>query len=146
MKHNIKHIRKTIADYQLRVTPQRVAVLEALQNLRTHPTADEIIQFIRREYPNLSVGTVYNTLDKFCEKGIIKKVKTDKDVMRYDAFTDNHFHLYCEDSDRIEDYYDKDLTKIIENYFAQKKIDNFNIKDIQVQINGQFTDYHKKKK
>ncbi len=146
MKNNLKNIRKTIADNQLRVTPQRVAVLDALQNMRTHPTADEIVQYIRNEYPNLSVGTVYNTLDTFCERGIIKKVKTEKDVMRYDAINEKHYHLYCAESDRIEDYYDKELSNIIEDYFNEKKIANFNVKDIQIQINGKFTDYHKKKK
>lgn len=140
MQNDVKHIRKTINEHDLRVTPQRVAVLKALRSLRSHPTADEIINFIRREYPNLAIGTVYNTLEAFTEKGIIKKVKTDKDVMRYDAFTDKHYHLYCEDSERIEDYYDKNLTKLIEDYFKEKNIRNFKVEDIQIQINGKFTD------
>jgi len=73
MKNNPKNIRKIISDHNLRVTPQRIAVLDALRNLKSHPTADQIIQFIRREYPNLAVGTVYNALETFSEKGIIKK-------------------------------------------------------------------------
>ena len=144
MKNNNKNIRKIISDHDLRVTPQRIAVLDALRNLKSHPTADEIIQFIRREYPNLAVGTVYNALETFTEKGIIKKVKTDQDVMRYDAYTDKHFHLYCEESDRIEDYYDNELKELVENYFEKKKIRHFNVEDIQIQINGRFTDYHRK--
>lgn len=144
MKNNSKNIRKIISDHDLRVTPQRIAVLDALRSLNSHPTADEIIQFIRREYPNLAVGTVYNALETFTEKGIIKKVKTDQDVMRYDAYTDKHFHLYCEESDRIEDYYDNELSALIESYFEQKEIKHFNIEDVQIQINGRFTDYHRK--
>ncbi len=144
MKNIRKNIRKIISDHDLRVTPQRIAVLDALRSLNSHPTADEIIQFIRREYPNLAVGTVYNALETFTEKGIIKKVKTDQDVMRYDAYTDKHFHLYCEESDRIEDYYDNELRALIESYFEQKEIKHFNIEDVQIQINGRFTDYHRK--
>lgn len=144
MESKNQHIRKALTEHNLRVTPQRIAVLDALTNLRTHPTADDIIQYIRDEHPNVSVGTVYNTLEAFTEKGIVKKVKTDKDVMRYDAFTDKHFHLYCENSDRIEDYYDKELNDLIEEYFRKKKINHFEIEEIQVQINGHFTDYHKK--
>lgn len=144
MKQKTEYIRNVIIDHNMRVTPQRMAVLEALTNLRTHPTADDIIQYIRVEYPGVSVGTVYNTLEIFTEKGVVKKVKTDKDVMRYDALTDKHFHLYCESSDRIEDYFDNELNNLIENYFKTKKINYFEIEDVQIQINGRFTDYHKK--
>jgi len=64
--------------------------------------------------------------------------------MRYDAYTDKHFHLYCEESNRIEDYYDNELKELIENYFGKKTIRHFNIEDIQIQINGKFIDYHRK--
>lgn len=146
MNKSSAHISKTISDHGLRVTPQRVAVLDALRNLKSHPTADEIIQYIRNEYPNLAVGTVYNALETFTDRGIIKKVKTDKDVMRYDAVTDKHYHLYCEESDRIEDYHDKELTELIEDYFENKKIKHFKVEDIQIQLNGKFIDYHRKHK
>lgn len=139
MKNDIQHIRKVISDNGLRVTPQRVAVLCALKEMNTHPTADEIIQQIRKEDPHMAVGTVYNTLDTLTEKGIIKKVKTDTGTMRYDAFLDKHYHLYCEESKRIEDYYDSELTKLIEGYFKKKNIDHFQVEDIQIQLNGKFT-------
>ena len=146
MEKDIKHIRKAISDNGLRVTPQRVAVLNALHELENHPTADEIIQQIRKEDPHMAVGTVYNSLEALTEKGIIKKVKTDTGVMRYDALLDKHYHLYCEESNRIEDYYDNELTQLIEGYFKKKNIDHFQVEDIQIQINGKFTDFHRKHK
>jgi Fur family peroxide stress response transcriptional regulator len=115
-------------------------VLEALRNLRTHPTADDIINYVKNEHPEYSVGTVYNTLETFTEKGLIKKIKTEKDVMRYDGFTDKHYHLYSKRSEKIEDYYDQELTRMIERYFKSKKIDGFKIEDIQIQINGEFNE------
>ncbi|MFO7863036.1 MAG: transcriptional repressor [Salinivirgaceae bacterium] len=140
MKQEKTHIKKIISSHHLRATPQRIAVLEALQNLRTHPTADDIINYVKNEHPEYSVGTVYNTLETFSEKGLIKKMKTEKDVMRYDGFTDKHYHLYGKTSDRIEDYYDQELTQMIEQYFKSKKIKGFKIEDIQVQINGEFSE------
>ena len=127
-----------LRDSNLKVTPQRVAVLEALNNLKNHPTADKIKEYVVKNHPNIAVGTIYKTLDTFVEKGLIKKVKTEKDVMRYDAILENHHHLYCEDTERIEDFFDDELDSLIDKYFQKKKIPNFNVNDIKLQIIGTF--------
>ena len=103
-----------------------------------HPTADNIIEYIKTNHPNIAIGTVYKTLETYVEKGIVKKVKTDRDIMRYDAILDKHHHLYCAECDIIEDYYDEELNLLLEKYFAKKKIKNFKIEDIKLQIVGTF--------
>ena len=60
--------------------------------------------------------------------------------MRYDNVNEKHHHLYCAESERIEDYIDEDLDKLLENYLKKKTIPNFKIKDIRLQIVGNFTD------
>ena len=127
-----------LKDSNLKVTPQRVAVLEALNNLKNHPTADKIKEYVVKNHPNIAVGTIYKTLETFVEKGLVKKVKTEKDVMRYDAILDNHHHLYCKDTERIEDFFDDELDSLIDRYFQKKKIPNFKVKDIKLQIIGTF--------
>jgi len=127
-----------LKDSNLKVTPQRIAVLEALNNLRDHPTADKIKEYVVKNHPNIAVGTIYKTLETFVEKGLVKKVKTDKDVMRYDAILDKHHHLYYEDTERIEDFFDDQLNEMLEEYFRKKKIPNFKVKDIKLQIIGTF--------
>jgi Fur family peroxide stress response transcriptional regulator len=127
-----------LRDSNLKVTPQRVAVLEALNNLKNHPTADKIKEYVVKNHPNIAVGTIYKTLDTFVEKGLVKKVKTEKDVMRYDAILDTHHHLYCEVTERIEDFFDDELDSLIDKYFQKKKIPNFKVKDIKLQIIGTF--------
>lgn len=122
----------------LKVTPQRLAVLDAMSNLKDHPTAECIIDFIRKNHPNIAVGTVYKTLETFVEKGIIKKVKTERDIMRYDSIMEKHHHLYCVESERIDDYYDPELNQLLEDYFTKKNIPNFSINDIKLQITGKF--------
>ncbi len=72
------------------------------------------------------------------ENELIKKVKTDKDIMRYDAIMEKHHHLYCSETDRIEDYIDDELNKMIDEYFMEKNITGFQIKDIKLQIIGKF--------
>ena len=122
----------------LKVTPQRIAVLEALNNLTDHPTADRIKEYVVKNHPNIAVGTIYKTLETFVEKGLVNKVKTEQDVMRYDAILDNHHHLYCEDTERIEDFFDEQLNDMLQEYFKKKKISNFKVKDIKLQIIGTF--------
>jgi Fur family transcriptional regulator, peroxide stress response regulator len=122
----------------LKVTPQRIAILEAIIKLNNHPTADNIIEYIRKNHPNISVATVYKVLDALVANELIKKVKTEKDIMRYDAIMENHHHIYCSDSDRIEDYIDNELNELLDKYFEKKKIPEFKIEDIKLQIIGKY--------
>lgn len=122
----------------LKVTPQRLAVLEAILTLPGHPSAEKIIAEVHKRHPGIATGTVYNILETFSEKGIVIKVKTDKDAMRYDAIMDKHHHLYSMDSERIEDYFDEDINNLLEDYFRAKKIEGFEIKDIKLQLIGTF--------
>jgi Fur family transcriptional regulator, peroxide stress response regulator len=138
-----KTVIKILVENNLKVTPQRIAVLEVILMLDNHPTTDIIINYIRISHPHVAIGTVYKILETFVKKGIINKVKTDKDIIRYDSVNDKHHHLYCSESDRIEDYYDNDLNNILQNYLKDKKIPDFKIRDIKLQIVGEFTDKNK---
>ncbi len=122
----------------LKVTPQRIAILDAVMELKNHPTAENVIEYVKNTHPNIAIGTIYNILDTFVEKKLIKKVKTEKDIMRYDAVLDKHHHLYCAQTQRIEDFYDDNLNKLLEEYFANNKIPNFSIEDIKLNIIGHF--------
>ncbi len=73
-------------------------------------------------------------MDTLVENAVIRKVKTDKDVMRYDAVLENHHHIYYSDSDSIEDYLDNELNELLEKYFKEKEIPDFKIEDIKLQI------------
>ena len=135
---NQQDLRDILTDNGLKVTPQRLAILEAVFRMKNHPTVDKIIVHVKKKHPNIAVGTVYKILETLVDKGIIQKVKTDKDIMRYDAIIEKHHHLYCVESDRIEDYYDQDLNAVLEEYFAQNRISGFKIEDIKLQIIGRF--------
>ena len=122
----------------LRVTPQRLSIFEAIIKLNNHPTADDIIGFIKKNHPNIATGTVYKVLDSLVENGLVKKVKTEKDIMRYDAVMENHHHLYCSESDKIADYYNEEIIDLLAAYFKEHAIPDFEIGDIKLQINGKF--------
>ena len=129
-----------LKDAGLKVTPQRIAVLEAIYRLEKHPTSEDISNYVRNNNPNIALGTVYNIRDFYVKKGIVTRVKTDKGAMLYDAVSEKHHHLYCAESDRIEDYYDKELDNLLENFFREKRIRDFEIDDIKLQLVGRFKD------
>ena len=72
------------------------------------------------------------------ERKVINKVVTERDITRYDAILEPHHHLYCTESDRIEDFIDAGLNEMIEQYFEKKKIPGFKIEDVKLQIIGKF--------
>ena len=123
---------------RLKVTPQRLAVLEAVYTLQDHPTAEQVITRIRRNHPSIASGTVYKVLDILVDRQLLRRVKTEKDIMRYDGITEQHHHLYCSESEHIEDYHDTDLDHMLLDYFKEKEIPGFNIENIRLQINGKF--------
>ena len=134
----VEDISAKLIEKGLKVTPQRIAILEAIIKLNNHPTAENIVEFIRQNHPNISVATVYKVLDALVENQLIKRVTTEKDVMRYDAIMEKHHHIYCSDSDRIEDFVDEELNELLSNYFKDKKIPGFKIEDIKLQIIGKY--------
>ena len=134
----MQFFREQLKSKGLKVTPQRVAIYEAVAELHNHPTAENIIEYIKTNHPNISVGTVYKVLDSLVENNLLRKVKNEKDIMRYDAIMSHHHHLYCSETDRIEDFEDPQLDQFISEYFKKKKIKNFKVQDIKLQITGTF--------
>ncbi len=138
MEFGLNHLKEKLKEAGLKVTPQRLAILEAVYRLNNHPTAENITQYIREAHPSIATGTVYKVLETLVDNHLINKVKTDRDVMRYDGVMDRHHHLYCSESDRIDDFQDDELDRMLEDYFQQKEIPGFKIEEIKLQIKGKF--------
>ncbi len=92
-----------LRERRIAVTPQRLAVMGALQSRRDHPSADLIYQEVRRQLPAISFNTVYKTLEILCQKGMVIKVNPLHAVARYDGVTGHHAHLICRQCHQIID-------------------------------------------
>lgn len=138
MEISAAEIKNRLTEKELKVTPQRMAILEAIYQLNNHPTAEKIIDYIRQTHPNIATGTVYKVLETLVESGLVKKVTTDKDIMRYDGILESHHHLYCSNCDQIEDYHDNELDELLKNYFENKNLPGFQIEEFVLQIKGSF--------
>jgi len=80
----------------LRLTPQRLAICQLLAETDEHPTAAQIYQALKPQYPSLSLATVYNTLEALVELGVLNVLgHAGDDQVHYDADTQPHVNLAC---------------------------------------------------
>ena len=99
--------------HHLKVTPQRVGVYQALMEIDGHPTAEDIFNVIRDEFPNISFDTVYRTLMTFSEIGIIEIVEGQGAPKRFDVNPgDHHHHFYCIGCGRIMDFHSDEMDAV----------------------------------
>lgn len=89
--------------HKLRMTLQRRVILEELRKARTHPTADELYEVVRRRLPRISLGTVYRNLDALCRCGLIQKLELSGSQRRFDADLRPHYHVRCVRCGRVDD-------------------------------------------
>ena len=132
-------IREKLKSKGLKITPQRISVLEAIYTLQDHPAAEQIIDFVHQKNPNIATGTVYKTLDTLVKNGVITKFRTEGEAARYDCILTHHHHLFSSDSDHIEDYENEKLDRLLSDFFKEHSIPNFEIKSIKLQIKGRFS-------
>lgn len=78
-----------------RNTIQKLIVLEAVQELKRHVTADEVYDFIAGKHSSISRGTVYRNLNILCEEGKIQKIKVPDGADIYDFTLSEHYHIKC---------------------------------------------------
>jgi len=84
-------------------TPQRVEIAGILLEQPQHLSADQIIDRLRKMGSAVSKATVYNTLNLFCERGLVKEVMVDPVRKFYDSTTHSHHHFYNMDSGELSD-------------------------------------------
>jgi Fur family peroxide stress response transcriptional regulator len=89
----------------LKVTPQRLAIIEALIEKRDlHPGARLVYKEAKKKKKSLSLSTTYATLNEFSRHGIIKTLQFDRMENRYDGNLEEHINLICERCKKILDY------------------------------------------
>jgi Fe2+ or Zn2+ uptake regulation protein len=86
-----------------RMTPQRIAVLEALRATASHPTAEELRVLVQEVMPKVSLGTVYRNLHLLVEEGWVRRLPTPQGSHRFDADLSAHLHVICRECGRISD-------------------------------------------
>ncbi|MFZ5776251.1 MAG: Fur family transcriptional regulator [Thermodesulfobacteriota bacterium] len=92
-----------LSSHNLRITKQRQIILDELCSVKTHPTADELYQMVRKRLPKVSLGTVYRNLEILSDCGIIQKLDIGGTQKRFDGDASVHYHVRCGQCGRVDD-------------------------------------------
>ena len=114
-----------------RLTPQRMMILRLLKEDTSHPNAEDIFNKVRMEYPNISLKTVYNTLDLLNEHHIIQELAIESRIKRYCPNYAPHHHLFCTSCKKVVDVF-QDIPVRLE----KKQFMGFRINSNQITFRG----------
>lgn len=87
----------------LKYSRQREAIKEFLMATKEHPTADTVYLNVRKEFPNISLGTVYRNLTLLADMGDIVRLHLGDGTDHFDACTEPHYHFVCTECGSVTD-------------------------------------------
>lgn len=134
MPNNQEYFKELLKKNGLKVTTQRVAILEVLQERPdSHLTAEEIYDCVKQKYPEIGLATVYRTIQLLSELNLIDKLNLDDGFVRYELGKTSetetghhHHHLICVGCGEVVSFED-DLLEILEERIrAEKKFEVIN--------------------
>jgi len=92
-----ERLNERLARTGLRFTAQRRHVYGVLLEQRDHPSAEEVFIRAKKHMPDISMATVYNTLDTLVQCGLVRQVKQERGATRYCSNMAQHHHFYCDE-------------------------------------------------
>ncbi len=95
-------ITKLLKDYDLKVTPQRMCIVEELMH-NGHLSIEELYEKIREKFPSLSLATVYKNIHAMMDKEFIKEVKIPNLKSKFELSKEDHAHIICKYCGKVED-------------------------------------------
>ena len=120
-----------LQEHGIQPSAQRVAVAAYVLHTTGHPSADNVWASVRKNFPMISRATVYNTLNLFVEKGLLRELHLAPDSVLFDPNTAHHHHFIDEDTGRI---YDIPWNQVqVRN---AKPLPGFDVRDYQVVMRG----------
>lgn len=123
-----------LRDHGISPSAQRVAVAQYILHTDEHPSADEVWMRVKKRFPHVSRATVYNTVNLFVARGLLRQLVLTEGRVVFDPKTDDHHHFIDEDSGRIYDVPWNAIT--VPN---APKLDGFEVREYQVVMRGKRT-------
>lgn len=96
-------ISKLLTEHGLQVTSQRLDIAEYVLSKPQHLSAEQILAAMRSRGSRVSKATVYNTMNLFSERGIVRTVEVDPERQYYDSTSEPHHHFYNVDTGELID-------------------------------------------
>ena len=122
---------KILNDYGIQPSAQRVAVAEYVLSTDEHPSADQVFVTVSANFPMISRATIYNTLNLFVEKGLLRELHIAAGRVVFDPNLVRHHHFIDEETGEIKDIKGQQLK--VSNLDS---LNDFEISDYQVILRG----------
>jgi len=133
-KQSLEKSRRELNVTGVRVTNQRALIMEIIRQRKGHLDADEVYRQAREKQPRLSLSTVYRTLQKLKELGLVKEVHFDETHHRYEVKPPTgHHHLVCLSCGRVIEF-QYPLSRYVKRNVAEAK--DFEIVDTELRMAG----------
>ncbi|RKD31245.1 Fur family transcriptional regulator [Thermohalobacter berrensis] len=115
---------KVLKEKGYKITPQRIAIYRVLNNTKEHPSAEIIYKKLEKEFPTMSLATIYKTLEIFKKSGLVQELNVGENSFRYDANVKDHPHIICLKCNKVDD--------LPENLFTHLKDEVGKVSDYKV--------------
>ncbi len=123
-QHHYDALVQGLKQARLKLTPQRMAILDLLAGNRTHPTAAAIYRQLQPQFPTMSQTTVYNTLQTLVGLGLIHELgQAGDDAAHYDPDTAPHLNVICQMCGKIVDFNETGVVPSLNAVAAQSGFD-----------------------
>jgi len=108
-----KNYKRIIRDMNLKVTKQRMAILEGLNAGQAHVTAQEVYEVVNEKHPEIGFATVYRFLRKLTEEKFVTEVRMGGLPARYELTPNTHHdHLTCVECGKIVEFENQNIEKL----------------------------------
>ncbi len=134
MKGMVENLVQLLRKRGLKMTPQRMVILNILSRTEKHLTADEVYQEAKKTYPMLSATTVYRNLEDMVGAGLLSHFKYSGSAMRYDTNIEQHHHFICTRCGSVKDIYLKTIDYDVDT--KKFALDRFRIDGSELYLNG----------
>ncbi|MGD6851547.1 MAG: Fur family transcriptional regulator [Candidatus Bathyarchaeia archaeon] len=104
-----------------KATPQRIAICRIALNSRTHPSAQQVYDKVKKIHPTVSLATVYKTLEVLRDLDLVQEINFPKGQARFDSYMHPHINLVCIKCGRITDLDDATMEEITRKVTASTK-------------------------
>jgi len=133
---SVQQIVAVLKEKGYKITPQRLAIFEALEGNTSHPSAEQLFIALRKKHPTISFTTVYNTLQTLKDLGEIRELAIDPERRRYDPDLSSHHHAICSECGAIFDVY----ANFSHGLTLPEELKNsFIVKDFEINFYGRCT-------
>ncbi|MCH5255478.1 MAG: transcriptional repressor [Lachnospiraceae bacterium] len=102
------------AQLAIKNSRQRQVIKEFLMTRKDHPTADVVYMNVRKQFPNISLGTVYRNLTLLSDLGEISRLRVGDGVDHFDADTSRHYHFICSKCGQVTDLKMDNIDNIVD--------------------------------